>query len=56
MGGAGPRTVSAASSSQLQELRGQLAEMQAHCEALEKERDFYYSSRFIQLPMKLRTS
>ncbi|RSH93849.1 hypothetical protein EHS25_006498 [Saitozyma podzolica] len=44
LGGAGgaPRAVSAASSAQLQQLTAQVAEMQAMCESVEKERDFYF--------------
>jgi hypothetical protein len=46
LGGAGgaPRAVSAASSAQLQQLTAQVAEMQAMCESVEKERDFYFDS------------
>lgn len=44
----GARTVStAASTAQINELKNQLAEMQAHCEGIEKERDFYFDSEYI---------
>lgn len=42
-----PRTVSAASQSQLNELRAQLAEVAEHSQTVEKERDFYFDSTWI---------
>lgn len=46
IGGAGPRAPSAASAAQVQLLNGQIQEMQATCEGLEKERDFYFASEW----------
>ena len=41
---AGSRNVSTASSAQMNGLRAQVAEIQASCDGLEKERDFYFDS------------
>ena len=43
---AGMRSVSTASSAQMNELKAQFSGLQAHCESLEKERDFYFDSGF----------
>ena len=42
-----PRTASGASAAQLNELKGQVAELQELCAATEKERDFYFDSEWI---------
>lgn len=53
----GPRTVSTASSAQMNELRAQVAEIQASCDGLEKERDFYFDKlRNIELIVQQRTA
>ncbi|CAD6571645.1 MAG: hypothetical protein TREMPRED_000334 [Tremellales sp. Tagirdzhanova-0007] len=54
---AGSRTVSTASSVQMNGLRAQVAEIQASCDGLEKERDFYFDKlRSIELIVQQRTA
>ncbi|BEJ12277.1 hypothetical protein CspHIS471_0207370 [Cutaneotrichosporon sp. HIS471] len=50
VGVAAPRAPSAASTAQINQLNAQVVEMQAQCEGLEKERDFYFAKlRSIEL-------
>ncbi|ORX33824.1 calponin homology domain-containing protein [Kockovaella imperatae] len=50
------RSGSAASTGQLNDLREQVAEMQAHCETVERERDFYFDKlRQIELIVQQRS-
>lgn len=53
-GSGGVRSASAASNAQIQHLNAQVNELQATCQGLEKERDFYFASECAARPSEAR--